>query len=238
MSGARIIHCLAKIKTRSRMTLSEVYALKGGTTKFKSDGILSVIVGAPLVITENINVPFGISFYALLICITGLVNGGIVEFYGFADKHGVLIEDEVITTLPAYMLVKLSHDVGIDVHLPGLPPLVVGIEPSSSTYNGGHGKSATILQFSAVLGYAITDFKCQSQTFSCNVIVDLKRPTGRGRNSGASPYVQLSRVKTLSRLSILRPFDPQDLRSPLPKELQAELQWQEQLAERTKKLYI
>jgi len=238
MSGAHIIHCLAEIKNRSKMTLSEVYALKGGRTNFKSDGILSVIAGAPLVITENINVPLGKFFYTHLICITGLVNGAIVEFYGFADKHGVLIKEEVIMTLPAYMLVKLKNDVGIDVHLPGLPPFVVGIEPSSSTYYGGHGKNTTISQFPAVLGYAITDFKCQSQTFSCHVIVDLKRPTGRGRSPGSSPYVQLSRIKSLSRLSILRPFDPQDLRSPLPKELQAELKWQEQLAERTKKLYI
>jgi hypothetical protein len=135
------------------------------------------------------------------------------------------------------MLVKLKHDVGIDVHLPGLPPFVVGIEPSSTTYYGGDGKIATILQFPAVLGYAITDFKCQSQTFS-NVIVDIKQPSGRGKSPGASPYVQLSRAKSLSRLSILRPFNPQDLRSPLPKELQAELQWQKQLAEKTMKLYI
>ena len=149
----------------------------------------------------------------------------------------MLIQDEVITTLPAYMLIKLKHDVGIDVHLPGLPPFIVGIEPSSTTYYGGGGKIATILQFPAVLGYAITDFKCQSQTFS-NVIVDIKQPSGRGKSPGASPYVQLSRAKSLSRLSILRPFNPQDLRSPLPKELQAELQWQEQLAEKTKKLYI
>jgi hypothetical protein len=149
------------------------------------------------------------------------------------------MEDEVIMTLPAYMLVELRLDVGIDVHLPGLPPLVVGIEPSlSTTYIGGHEKHATIFQFPAVLGYAITDFKCQSQTFSCYAIVDLKRPTGRGWSPGASPYVELSRVKSRSRLSILRPFNPRDLRSPVLKELQVELQWQEQLAERTKKLYI
>ena len=29
----------------------------------------------------------------------------IVEFYGFADNHDVLIEAEVVITLPAYMLV-------------------------------------------------------------------------------------------------------------------------------------
>ena len=45
----------------------------------------------------------------------------------------MLIQDEVITILPAYMLVKLKHDVGIDVRIPGLPPFVVGIEPSSTT---------------------------------------------------------------------------------------------------------
>jgi hypothetical protein len=108
----------------------------------------------------------------------------------FVDKHGVLIQDEVITVLPAYMLVKLKHDIGIDVYLPGLPPLVVGIEPSSTTYYGGNGKNATILQFPAVLGYVITDFKCQSQTFS-NVIVDIKQPSGRGKSPVASPYIPL-----------------------------------------------
>jgi hypothetical protein len=166
---------------------------------------LSVIVGAPLVITENIDVPLGISLYALLTCITTLVNGAIIEFYGFADKDGGLIQDEVITTLPAYMLVKLKHAVGIDVHLPGFPLLVVGIEPSSSTYNNGHGKNATILQFPAVLDNTITDFKRQSQTFSY-VIVDLKQPTGRGQSPAASPDVQLSRAKILSPFSILRTF--------------------------------
>ena len=146
----------------------------------------------------------GIYLYALLTCITGPVHGAIVEFYGFADKHGVLIQDEVITTLPAYMLVKLRHDVGIDIHLPGLPPLVVGIEPSSSTYYGGHGKNATILSGFG-LRYYVTDFKCQSQTFSY-VIVDLKQPTGRGQSPAASPDVQLSRAKSLSPFSILRTF--------------------------------
>jgi hypothetical protein len=37
MSEARIIHCVAKIKTRFRMTLSDVYTLKGGTGNFKSN---------------------------------------------------------------------------------------------------------------------------------------------------------------------------------------------------------
>ena len=105
-----------------KMSLSEVYNVKGGRPKVKGDGNLSVIPGAPLMITEIID-----------ICL-GLVNGAIVEFYGFADSDGALIRDEIITTPPAYMLIKLKHDVGVEIALPGLPPSVVGIEPKLLTY--------------------------------------------------------------------------------------------------------
>ena len=60
-SGIPITHCLASIKTRSKMSLSEVYSLKGGTKSLKADGILSVIPGAPLVITRNIDNTLGMS---------------------------------------------------------------------------------------------------------------------------------------------------------------------------------
>ena len=51
---------------------------------------------------------------------TGLFNGAIVEFYGFAERDGALIRDEIIATPSAYMLVKLKHDIGVEVALPGL----------------------------------------------------------------------------------------------------------------------
>ena len=60
------------------MSLSEVYNIKGGRSKIKGDGILSVIPGAPLMITDNIDIPLG------------LVNDAIVEFYDFADSDGTL----------------------------------------------------------------------------------------------------------------------------------------------------
>ena len=96
---------------------------------------------------------------------TGLVNGAIVEFYGFADRDGALIHDEIIATPPAYMLVKLKHDVGVEIALPGLTPSVIGIEPVSLTYNAGRRKAVTYFQFPVTLAYAITDYKCQRQTF-------------------------------------------------------------------------
>lgn len=60
-SGIPMIHCLAKITNRSKMSFSDVYSLKGGTSKLKGDGILSVIPGAPLVINQNIDNSLGTS---------------------------------------------------------------------------------------------------------------------------------------------------------------------------------
>jgi hypothetical protein len=64
------------------------------------------------------------------------------------------------------------------------------------------------------------------------MIVDLKKPS-LGSSSPASPYVQLSRGQSLDRLSIIRPFDPEELRTPLSQPLQAELEWQESKAVET-----
>ena len=90
------------------------------------------------------------------------------------------------------MLIKLKHDVGVQVAIPGLPPSVIGIEPISLTYNADHGKKITYIQFPATLTYAIMDYKCQGQTFEW-VIVDLKKPN-RGSSPTSSPYVQNSRL--------------------------------------------
>ena len=118
-----------------------------------------------------------------------------------------------------YMLVKLNHDVGIEVNLPGLPPNVVGIEPTYMTHTKG-SKMVIFSQFPISLTYAITDYKCQGQTFNW-VIVDLKKPSGPCPS--ASPYVQLSHARTRNRLSILRPFSLDELLTPLPEALQLEL---------------
>ena len=56
-SDVPITHCLANIKIHTKMSGSEVYNIKGGRSKVKGDGILSVIPGAPLMITENIDIP-------------------------------------------------------------------------------------------------------------------------------------------------------------------------------------
>jgi len=55
-----ITHCIAHITKHNQMSLSEAYGVKGGHAKVKGDGILSVIHGAPLLVTQNIDIPLGI----------------------------------------------------------------------------------------------------------------------------------------------------------------------------------
>jgi hypothetical protein len=134
-----------------------------------------------------------------------------------------------------YMLVKIEHDVGFNIQLPGLPPSVVPIEPVRFTVgsiNGGRG--VTLEQFPATLAYVMTDYRCQGQTFT-SLISDIKRPTGRGSHSSpsTSAYVQLFRCKALARCSIIRNYDDDDH----PIELIDELAWQERIAWRTIELY-
>ena len=78
------------------------------------------------------------------------------------------------------------------------------------------------------------DYKCQGQTF---IIVDLKKPN-RDSSPTSSPYVQLSRAKTRACLSILHPFDPAELQSPLSKHILMELEWQIQKTKETEILYL
>ena len=126
------------------------------------------------------------------------------------------------------MLVKLLHEVDVNISIPGLPPSVVAIEPAEFRHNAREGKYVKLIQFPFTLAYAITDYKCQGSTFEW-VIVDLKRPTF-GFSTVTSPYVQLSRAKALNQLSIMRPFDADELKTPLSIPLQEELRWQEEMA--------
>jgi hypothetical protein len=152
-----------------------------------------------------------------------------VEFYGFSDTHDVQHGNSHCP--PTYMLIKVPNR---SFSLPGLPPSVLPISIVSFTYGtdskkNGNRKSAKITQFPVVLAYAITDYKCQGDTYHYGVRVDLMKPSSGG-SPFASGYVQFSRAKRLDHVSILRPFDPDNLRESLSDDLLAELQWQEDMA--------
>ena len=88
-------------------------------------------------------------------------------------------------------------------HLPS--SLIIGAK------NNGSRQSAKLTQFPVVLAYAITDYKCQRDTYHHGVRIDLMKPLSGG-SLHASAYVQLSRVKRLNQISILRSFNSEDLK--------------------------
>src|SRR5436305_11125594 len=138
-----ITHCLANIMSRIKMFLLKVYNIKGDQLKVKKDEILSVISEASLMITDNIDI------------LLKLINDVIVEFYDFANSDETLIRDEIIVTSSAYMLIKLNHDVSVEIALSELSPSVIGIESISITYKIGFRKVMTCSQFLITLVYAI-----------------------------------------------------------------------------------
>ena len=156
-----------------------------------------------------------------------------MEFYGFAGKQ-MVEEGGTVNPTQCCMLVWILGET--KVQSDGLPPNVVALDNIKFTYNAGSDRSVTLRQFPVILAYAITDYKCQGQTYQF-VIVDLKKPS-RGGSPSASIYVQLSRCRSLSSLSIMRPFDPAELRAPLSDALLAELAWEERMDEITRQNYI
>jgi hypothetical protein len=154
-----------------------------------------------------------------------------VEFRGFGYEEPS--ETEGVIPLPDYMLVRLPNK---GISIPGLPPDMVAIEPIRFRYSPGRGRNVTLRQFPVVVAYAITDYKCQGQTYTY-VLVDLTKPA-KGCPPPTSAYVQLSRVLGLSGLSIMRLFDVNELMIPLPEALLDELRWQRNKYEETMRRFI
>ena len=120
----------------------------------------------------------------------------------------------------AYMLMRIADS---KVQLRDFPVGVILIRPSKFKFKVGVKGSANFRQFAVTLPYAIMDYKCQGETYVEGLLSDLRKPL-TGSTEAASLYVQLSRVQSLQHLSIMRSFDPVELRKPLPEELLKELE--------------
>jgi hypothetical protein len=115
------------------------------------------------------------------------------------------------------------------------PPDVFPLSTSSLSFSRGKRK-ATFNQFPVTLAYAITDYKCQGETYFNGLLTDLRKPLV-GSTEPASLYVQLSRVQTLQQLSIMRDFDFAELCIPLAKDLKDELEWEKKMDKMTAQKY-
>ena len=187
-------------------------------------------------ITQNISKPLGTNPPCIVRSyrqIVDLVNGKIVHFYGFADSDDNRPRGRIISP-PMYMLIKVpTSTANVGQLLAGVIPL----RRSTITFNIMRtGIGAKYKQFPVTLAYAITDYKCQGETFSDGLLADLQTPP-TGSTEAASLYVQLSRVQSLAQLSIMRDFDLTELQKPLSADLEKELEWEEQMDARTKENY-
>jgi len=72
-----------------------------------------------------------------------------------------------------------------------LPVGFIAMPPSTETVKVGIKGSATFRQFAVTLAYAITDYKCQGDTYVDGLLSDLWKPL-TGSTEAASLYVQLS----------------------------------------------
>jgi hypothetical protein len=163
---------------------------------------------------------------------TDVVNGKIVNFYGFADSAGNKPAGWTFSS-PEFMLVKVP---GKTFQLGQFPPGVFHLPTKSLTFC--HGKRNVMFkQFPVTLAYAITDYKCQGETYYNGLLTDLRKPP-HGTSQAASLYVQLSRVQTLQHLSIMRDFDAAELRAPLPEDLIKKFkEWEEKVDKITTEKY-
>jgi len=228
----RIIYCVADISNLKKTTVYQAYQVQFGERSSPIDAILPLLPGVPLMITKNVDRPLSkhsSSLPSVLLTYIDLVIGKIVYFCGFADAQGKR-QDGYIISPPAYMLVSVP---GSEIQLRDLPVGVIPMPPFTFTFKVGVKGSATFRQFPTTLAYAITDCKCQADTYDDGLLSDLRKPL-TGSTEVASLYVQLSRVPSLRQLSIMRSFDQRELRKPLPMELLKELEWEVQMDEETK----
>jgi hypothetical protein len=230
-SNTPIVYCVADVVNVKNMSVHTAYQVKFGERGSPVDAVLPLLPGLPLMITQNIDRPLGTLSLTVLTLIIGLVNGKIVNFFGFADSEAKCQHGRVISP-PAYMLVKVPK---INIRLGHFPASVIPLKPSSFTFKI-HKGSAKFRQFAVTLAYAITDYKCQGETYFNGLLCDLQTPP-TGSTEPASLYVQLSRVQSLQHLSIMREFNPNELRKPVSDHLIKELAWEEQIDKDTREKY-
>lgn len=126
--------------------------------------------------------------------------------------------------MPLYILVKLERTRA--VHLPGLEPGVIPIQPHSLGASKivierepqAPPKSVIETQFPLALGYAFTDYRAQGQTIP-KVIIDIADPKSGGHVNPFNAYVALSRGVGRDSIRLLREFSDDLFKRTFPTEL-------------------
>ena len=209
-------------------------------------GYLPLVPGMPVILTQNIAIELGLIngtsgiFRQLVYQADSLITNGLSEEFP-VDAQYVL--------QPTYALVEIPKS-KIESHLTDLAPNIVPIPLVEQTFrinvndlvpkttNSNATKKAILSikrrALPLVPAYCITTHKSQGQTLG-KVVIDLKLPNET--DDIAAVYVPLSRVKRLTDLVILRPFEDKVLLiKPAPSQL-AEIKRLDQLYNRTEKRF-
>ena len=203
-------------------------------------GLLPLIPGMPVIITQNIAIELGL--------INGM-NGIFRQLVYHADSVSTVglsttfPSDTQYVHKPLYALVEIMRS-RIECNLEKLEPKLIPIPvieqtfrvdiadilPKDSKVKSNQKKFLSIKRRALPLvpAYCITTHKSQGQTLN-KVVIDLQLPTET--EDIAAVYVPLSRVKRLADLVILRHFDYKALLIKPSKSQVAEI-------ERLDKLYI
>lgn len=135
---------------------------------------------------------------------------------------------------PEYVIFR--PDNGLAPPFEGLEPGEWPISPRSSSIKGSKKisiNSFTRVQTRLLPGWAVTDYKCQGQTFD-NVVVDIRRcKSFTATKQYTSVYVQLSRCRKLSGLHLLAPITLTDVSCKPSSELRREFNRLNQLQRNT-----
>ncbi|KAG1788904.1 hypothetical protein EV424DRAFT_1476447 [Suillus variegatus] len=180
-----------------------------------SPGILPLISGMPIMVTEN----------AATSC--KIVNGsrGIL-------KSIVYEIDEASNRFPVYALVEIKEST---LHVAGLDDGIIPIFPITSSFTFCMGEKTVIIrrtQLPILPGWAFTDYKVQGSELS-KVIVDLTNA-----RTLQSIYVMLSCASKLRNVAILRWFSSRTLHADLQGDARNELQRLVNIATSTRTKYL
>jgi hypothetical protein len=219
------------LQGRLCMEESKCSSLTGKTDTLgdRTPKTLHISKGARIVLTVNMKVEFGLVNGATGTIFEILLPPSVSPYRNRAAPNCVFLARPPIVLFkpdvchPALANFKFS---GLDSFPPGLVPLF----PKLRTFtfkcftDGGHLETKSIqrYQLDLDLAYALTDYKCQGKTYT-NAIIDLRAPPGKQTDPN-SPYVLLSRLKSIEGLLILRSFDPDVFNKPLASHLLAQLE--------------
>ena len=64
-TGATVTYCAANIKSRSAISLPQVYQVRYGQKNVKGDAIIPLVPGAPLMLTKNVDPILGKTVFIL-----------------------------------------------------------------------------------------------------------------------------------------------------------------------------